>query len=88
MIGWTASSVCPKTCSTTQGFQIDASEIYQKMRKSLGSKSYELTKEHIRQVTDIYLDFKETEQSKIFENADFGYQKITVNRPLRLGIHL
>lgn len=64
---------------------IDASEIYQKMRKSLGSKSYELSKDHIRQITDIYLNFEETEQSKIFENGDFGYQKITVNRPLRLS---
>lgn len=64
---------------------IDASEIYQKMRKSLGSKSYELTKEHIRQITDIYLNFEETEQSKIFKNDDFGYQKITVDRPLRLS---
>jgi len=64
---------------------IDASEIYKKMRKSLGNKSYELTKEHIREITDIYLNFKETEQSKIFANSDFGYQKITVDRPLRLS---
>lgn len=64
---------------------IDASEIYQKMRKSLGSKSYELTKDHIRQITDVYLNFEETEQSKIFKNEDFGYQKITVDRPLRLS---
>jgi len=64
---------------------INASEIYQKMRKSLGNKSYELTKDHIRQITDIYLDFKESEQSKIFDNSDFGYQKIIVERPLRLS---
>ncbi len=31
-----------------------------------------------------YLDFAETEISKIFDNSDFGYQKITVERPLRL----
>ncbi|MFY0653869.1 MAG: SAM-dependent DNA methyltransferase [Cyclobacteriaceae bacterium] len=64
---------------------IDASEIYQKMRKSLGNKSYELTENHIRQITDVYLHFKETEQSKIFDNSDFGYQKISVERPLRLS---
>ncbi|MEL7146963.1 MAG: class I SAM-dependent DNA methyltransferase, partial [Bacteroidota bacterium] len=64
---------------------IDASEIYQKMRKSLGNKSYELTKAHIRQITDLYLAFEETAQSKIFANSDFGYQKITVERPLRLS---
>lgn len=64
---------------------IDASEVYQKMRKSLGNKSYEFTKEHIRLITDLYLDFKESDQSKIFDNSDFGYQKITVERPLRLS---
>lgn len=64
---------------------IDATEVYQKMRKSLGAKSHELTKEHIAQLTQIYLDFKETAISKIFKNEDFGYQKITVERPLRLS---
>lgn len=64
---------------------IDASEIYKKMRKSLGQKSYELTKEHIREITDIYLNFENTEQSKIFSNTDFGYNKITIDRPLRLS---
>ena len=64
---------------------IDASEIYQKMRKSLGNKSHEFTKEQIRQITQLYLDFKETEHSKIFDNVDFGYRKITVERPLRVS---
>jgi type I restriction enzyme M protein len=64
---------------------IDATEIYKKKRKSLGNKSNELTKDHIRQITDIYLNFESTEQSKIFENSDFGYQKITIDRPLRLS---
>ena len=70
-----------------QGFVqlIDASEIYQKMRKSLGNKSHELTENHIEQITKLYLAFKETEQSKIFKNSDFGYKKITVERPLRLS---
>lgn len=70
-----------------QGFVqlIDASEIYQKMRKSLGNKSHELTENHIEQITKLYLSFKETEQSKIFKNSDFGYKKITVERPLRLS---
>jgi len=64
---------------------IDATNIYKKMRKSLGAKSYELTKDHIEQITQTYLDFKPTEVSKIFDNEDFGYQKITVDRPLRLS---
>lgn len=64
---------------------IDASEIYKKMRKSLGQKSYELTEDHIREITDTYLNFEENEISKIFNNSDFGYQKIIVERPLRLS---
>lgn len=64
---------------------IDATDIYQKMRKSLGAKSHELTKDHIAQITQTYLDFKETATAKIFKNEDFGYQKITVERPLRLS---
>lgn len=64
---------------------IDASEIYQKMRRSLGNKSHELTNDHIDEITRIYLDFEETDQSKIFENEEFGYKKITVERPLRLS---
>lgn len=65
---------------------IDASEIYSKMRKSLGSKSYELKPEQIKDITDLYLDFEETNQSKIFDNEDLGYHKITVERPLRLKV--
>ncbi|AOW16868.1 N-6 DNA methylase [Polaribacter vadi] len=64
---------------------IDATEIYKKKRKSLGNKSNELTKDHIRQITDIYLNFEATEKSKIFKNSDFGYQKIIIDRPLRLS---
>lgn len=64
---------------------IDASEMYVKMRKSLGNKSHELTTEQINQITQIYIDFKEGECSKIFDNSDFGYSKITVERPLRLS---
>jgi len=67
---------------------INAAEIFRKMRKSLGQKSNELADEHIRQITDAYLDFKETAISRIFDNDDFGYSKITVDRPLRLSWQL
>lgn len=67
---------------------IDASNIYQKMRKSLGDKSNELSPEQIDFITQTYLDFKETDISRIFDNADFGYYKITVERPLRLSFQL
>ncbi|MCB9334302.1 MAG: SAM-dependent DNA methyltransferase [Lewinellaceae bacterium] len=67
---------------------INAADIYRKMRKNLGQKSNELADEHIRQITDAYLNFKETGISRIFDNADFGYRKITVERPLRLSWQL
>ncbi len=67
---------------------IDASEFWQKMRKSLGSKRKELSAEHIDQITKLFGSFEEAEQdgtpiSKIFRNEDFGYQTITVERPIR-----
>jgi len=65
---------------------IDASDYYVKMRKSLGDKSYEFTAEHIDIITNLYLDFKENDKSKIFDNSDFGYHKITVERPLCLKV--
>ena len=60
---------------------INASEFYSKMRKSLGSKRNELTKEHIDNITKIYGDFVENEYSKIYENEYFGYRKVTVLQP-------
>ncbi len=67
---------------------IDASAFWQKMRKSLGSKRKELSDEHINEVTRLFGDFVEAEQdgkpiSRIFNNADFGYRTITVERPLK-----
>lgn len=60
---------------------INASEFYNKMRKNLGSKRNELSKEHIDNITKIYGDFVENEYSKIFENEYFGYRKVTVLHP-------
>lgn len=56
---------------------------YQKMRKSLGNKRHELSDEHIAAITRIYGDFADGEHSKIFDNKDFGYARIKVERPLR-----
>lgn len=53
------------------------------MRKSLGNKRQYLTDNHIRQITDIYTGFAEGQFSKVFNNSDFGYTKVTVERPLR-----
>ena len=63
---------------------IDATQWYQPLRKNLGSKNCELGTEDIKRIEETFLDFKETEQSKIFPNAAFGYWKVKVERPLRL----
>ncbi|MDD4127361.1 MAG: class I SAM-dependent DNA methyltransferase [Methanomicrobium sp.] len=63
---------------------IDATKWYKPLRKNLGKKNCYLSEEECKLVTDVFLEFKETEESKIFDNAAFGYQKVTVERPLRL----
>ena len=63
---------------------IDATQWYKPLRKNLGKKNCELSEEDIRRIVDTFLQFEETEQSKIFPNAAFGYWKVTVERPLRL----
>jgi len=67
---------------------INAIDVYQKLRKNLGQKNCELTQEQTKYITQLYLDFKETDISKIFDNDDFGYRKITVDRPLRLKANI
>lgn len=64
---------------------INALELYEKLRKNLGDKNCEMTSTHIDQITQLYLDFKESDISKIYPNEYFGYNKITVERPLRLS---
>jgi len=63
---------------------IDATGWYKPLRKNLGKKNCELSAEDIQRICDTFLEFKETEQSKIFPNEAFGYWKVTVERPLRL----
>jgi type I restriction enzyme M protein len=64
---------------------INALDLYVKLRKNLGQKNCELKDRHIEQITQLYTDFKETDISKIYPNDYFGYNKITVERPLRLS---
>jgi type I restriction enzyme M protein len=63
---------------------IDATQWFKPLRKNLGKKNCELSEEDIQRICDTFLKFEETEQSKIFPNAAFGYWKVTVERPLRL----
>lgn len=62
---------------------INANGLYEKRRKALGNKRNDIPESAITEITQIYGDFRETEISKIFNNDDFGYTKITVERPLR-----
>lgn len=64
---------------------IDASNLYQKLRKNLGEKNCEFTDEHIHQITQLYLEMPNDGISKVFNNRNFGYYKVTVERPLRLA---
>jgi type I restriction enzyme M protein len=64
---------------------IDASNLYQKLRKNLGAKNCEFSEEHLKQITQLYLDMPNDGISKVFNNRDFGYYKVTVERPLRLA---
>ncbi len=67
---------------------INAAALFVKMRKSLGSKRNELSPENIAEITRLYGEFAQGQRSKIFDNDDFGYSTITVERPLRLNFQV
>ena len=62
---------------------INAISFFENMKTSLGNKRHFISAEQITQITKIYQDFKPGEFSKIFENKDFAYTRITVDRPLK-----
>ncbi len=70
---------------------INAVDLYQKMRKSLGNKRNEIgdgsdnKPDHIAEITQLYGGVTKNGRSKVFNNEDFGFRKITVERPLRLS---
>ena len=64
---------------------IDATGWFKPLRKNLGKKNCELSGEDIQRVVETFLAFEQSEQSKIFPNEAFGYQRVTVERPLRLA---
>ncbi|HCE3511350.1 TPA: SAM-dependent DNA methyltransferase [Vibrio parahaemolyticus] len=65
----------------------DENVFYAAMRKSLGSKRKELTPEAIDAIVQTYGQFAENSFSKIFDYKEFGYRRITVERPLQLAIY-
>ena len=62
---------------------INANGLFEKRRKALGNKRNDISAEQIAEITRIYGDFQESEISKIFNNEEFGYSKIVVERPLK-----
>jgi type I restriction enzyme M protein len=64
---------------------VNGVELFQKMRKSLGNKRNELGKGHIETLAKTYGDFLTSDIAKVFDNEDFGFHRITVERPLRLN---
>lgn len=60
---------------------INAVNFYKKMSKSLGNKRHEISDEDINRIAKIYGEYKMEKYSKIFDNEDFGYSQITVERP-------
>ena len=63
---------------------VDATQWYKTLRRNMGQKNCELSDEDIRTVCDTFINFEQTDQSKIFPNKAFGYWKVTVERPLRI----
>lgn len=61
---------------------INATHYFEKMDKPLGKKRKQLSKRQIQDLTKIYLDFKETKNSLIFKNEEFGYKQINIFEPL------
>ena len=61
---------------------INANGLYEKRRKALGNKRNDIPESAIEQITQLYGDFVTSDISMIFDNEDFGYTKIIVERPL------
>ncbi len=67
--------------ATGAGMDDKGNPFYTKMLRSLGNKRKEIHEEAIRRTTEIYSAFQEGPYCKIFDNEDFGYRRITVERP-------
>lgn len=70
---------------------IDAGQLFRKLRKNLGNKNCEFAPDHIREIVQVYEQMQAVEKtgdegiaSKLFDNSDFGYYKVTIERPKRL----
>ena len=66
---------------------INATEKFAPMRKSLGSKRKELTEAQIDEIVNQYTRYQPSANVKLFKTSDFGYRRITVERPLKLAFY-
>ena len=66
---------------------IDASKMKSAMPRNMGKKNCEFTSEIRKEILRIFLDMEESEVSKVFNNDDFGFWSVTVERPLRLHVY-
>lgn len=67
---------------------INAVDFWHPMRKSMGSKRKEISEQQINEIVQLYGDIKPNEHVKWFDNEDFGFNKIVVERPLRLNFKI
>ncbi len=67
---------------------IDATKMFEKMRRSLGNKRNYLTAAHIGEITRLFQEMTPAANSKVFDNEDFGYWRVTIERPLRLNFRI
>lgn len=67
---------------------IDATAMKSPLRKNMGKKNCEFTSDIRKEIMRIFLNMEESEVSMIFNNEEFGYWNVTVERPLRLRVCL
>jgi type I restriction enzyme M protein len=67
---------------------IDARERWQPLRRSLGDKRREFSDAHITDIVREYGDMQGSDTNKLFDNQDFGYNRLTIERPLRLTFQI
>jgi type I restriction enzyme M protein len=67
---------------------INATDLFVKMSKGLGNKRNELSNQNIAEIVELYGNITKNGRSKVFDNSDFGYRQITVERPLRLSFQV
>jgi type I restriction enzyme M protein len=67
---------------------IDGRDRWQSLRRSLGDKRREFSDDHIAEIVREYGDMSNNTISKVFDNADFGYRRLTIERPLRLAFQI